>query len=396
MNNSIKRVLKELAHFVERENQRSLAEGKSNFRPCGKRILLMAIVVMMTVVSAMAQKIEVVDADGNGIPLVTVMTEDGMYIGKTDLNGVLADVKGAQKVGLSHVAYKSQMVTVASLAEGRVTMEDADFGLDEIVVKPKPYIYVEYYVRGFRYIGDSLRAYGAGIIPVAYDIKKDYDPKTRFISSMGVFANKAPEWHWAEIELKAKEMCKRNKGSMTEKWVMNEKAKEVYGLSVTKDGDNRWRVENPKGKVGQIVHDGGRTYTTLDAGRMQRYQDENQGNKSLMKKRQEKDYAYEYATIYRLPVEDDGDIPDLARLVMATHHWEHNSDKGRERDIYYSYVVTHSYVDEAEFKARSKELNQGYQNGMTLEELQAYERQHNIPALDATQLKAIEALKKHH
>ena len=127
---------------------------------------------------------------------------------------------------------------------------------------------------------------------------------------------------------------------------------------------------------------------------MQRYQDERQGNESLKRKRQEKDYAYEYADIYRLPDEDEDDIPDLARLEMAMHHWELNSGKGRQRDIYYVYVVTHSYVDEAEFKARSKELNQGHSSDMTLEELLAYERQHNIPALDATQLRAIEALKK--
>ena len=384
-----------------------------------KKFFQMVAVAMMTAMSAQAQKIEVVDADGNGIPLVSVTTEDGVYIGKTDLNGVLADVKGAQKVGLSHVAYKPQLVTVASLAEGRVTMEDADFGLDEIVVKPKPYILVEYYYRGFRYIGDSLRAYGAGIMPVAYEISKKYKPKTRNVSSSGTFANKAVMWHASEIDLKANQIAKHVVHQMTEKWMLRDTVQQVYGLTVTKDsasrvqnragsdsaevqpvlaegkdGTNRWRVDNPKGKVGQIVHDGGRTYTTLDAARMQRYQDEKQGNKSLMKKREEKDYAYEYADIYRLPNEDEGDIPDLARLEMAMHHWELNSSKGRQRDIYYVYVVTHSYADEAEFKARSKELNQGHASDMTLEELQAYEREHNIPALDATQLKAIEALKK--
>ena len=361
-----------------------------------KKILIMVAFAMMTAICAQAQKIEVVDADGNGIPLVSVTTEDGVFIGKTDMNGVLADVKGAQKVGLSHVAFKPQLVTVASLTGGRVTMEDADFGLDDIVVKPKPFIIVEYYFRGFRYIGDSLRAYGAGIMPVAYEIRKDYKPKTRSLSSMGVFANKATMWHAVEIESRAKEMCKHNRGPMTDKWVMREKVQEVYGLTVMKDGDNRWRVENPKGKVGQIVHNGGRSYATLDAGRMQRNQDEVQGNERLMKKRQEKDYAYEYATIYRLPDDEDDGTPDLARLVMAMHHWELNSSKGRERDIYYSYVVTHYYADEAEFKARCKELNQGRQSDMTLEELQAYEREHNIPALDAAQLSAIKTLKKHY
>ena len=313
-----------------------------------KKILLMAAVAMMTAMCAQAQKIEVVDADGNGIPLVSVTTENGVYIGKTDLNGVLADVKGAQKVGLSHVAYKPQLVTIASLAEGRITMEDADFGLDEIVVMPKPYIYVEYYFRGFRYIGDSLRAYGAGIMPVAYDIKKHYEPKTRYVASKGIFANKAITWHGAEIANKTREIAKRNTKPMTQKWVMAKIVQETYGLSVAKDGLNRWRVENPKGMVGQIVHDGGLSYTTLDAALMQRYQDEMQGNDKLLKRRQETDYTYQHADVYHLPSEDDGDIPDLARLVMAMHHWEHNTDKGRERDI---------------------------------------------PALEATQLKAIEALK---
>ncbi len=369
-----------------------------------RKILLMAAVAMMTAMSSQAQKIQIVDNDGNAIPLVSVLTEDGVYIGKTDLNGVLADVKGAQKVGLSHVAYKPQMVTVASLAEGKVTMEDADLGLDEIVVKPKPYIYVEYYFRGFRYIGDSLRAYGAGIMPVAYDIKKHYEPKTRYVASKGIFANKAITWHGAEIANKTQEIAKRNKKPMTQKWVMAKVVQETYGLSVTKDsasreqngvGSKRWRVENPKGMVGQIVHDGGLSYTTLDAALMQRYQDEMEGNDKLLKRRKEADYAYQYADVYRLPSEDDGDIPDLARLVMTMYHWEHNTDKGRERDIYYVYVVSHSYVDEDEFKAHSKNLNRGHESDMTLEELQTYERQHNIPVLDAVQLKAIEALKTH-
>ena len=81
--------------------------------------------------SAQAQKIQIVDNDGNAIPLVSVMTENGNYIGTTDFDGVLNDVKGAAKVALTHVAYKPQLVTVASLQNGRVTMEDLDYGLDE-------------------------------------------------------------------------------------------------------------------------------------------------------------------------------------------------------------------------------------------------------------------------
>ena len=85
-----------------------------------KKILMMVAVTLMTAMSAMAQRIEVVDADGNGIPLVSVTTEDGVFVGKTDLNGVLADVKGAQKVGLSHVAYKPQLLFSARFCPKKV------------------------------------------------------------------------------------------------------------------------------------------------------------------------------------------------------------------------------------------------------------------------------------
>ena len=129
-----------------------------------KRILWMAAVAMMAVLGAQAQKIEVVDAEGHGIPLVSVLTEDGNLIGTTDLNGVINDVKGAAKVAVTHVAFHPQLVSIASLNNGRITMEALDYELQEIVVKPKPYIYVETYYRAYAFINDSLRFYQAGIL----------------------------------------------------------------------------------------------------------------------------------------------------------------------------------------------------------------------------------------
>ena len=45
-----------------------------------KKVLVMVAVAMMTVMGAQAQKIQVVDNDGNAIPLVSVMTEDGVHL----------------------------------------------------------------------------------------------------------------------------------------------------------------------------------------------------------------------------------------------------------------------------------------------------------------------------
>ena len=73
-------------------------------RDMKKRILVMIAAVMMTVVNISAQRLQVVDSDGQGIPLASVLTEDGIFIATTDLNGVVEDVKGAARVTVTHVA----------------------------------------------------------------------------------------------------------------------------------------------------------------------------------------------------------------------------------------------------------------------------------------------------
>ena len=48
---------------------------------------------MMVTMGAKAQKIQTVDKDGQPIPYASIIAEDGKFIGTTDLNGVLNDVK---------------------------------------------------------------------------------------------------------------------------------------------------------------------------------------------------------------------------------------------------------------------------------------------------------------
>lgn len=127
------------------------------------------------------------------------MTEDGVLIGTTGMDGVLADVKGAAKVAVTHVAYKPQLVIVASLQDGRIMMDGIDYGIDEVVVKPRPYLYVEYYFPAFSYIDDSLRVYTAGILPVSYDIQNNYKSKVRGAWAFGGAANKALTWNTQDL-----------------------------------------------------------------------------------------------------------------------------------------------------------------------------------------------------
>lgn len=357
--------------------------------------LIMMLVLLMATISTEAQKIEVVNAEGHAIPLVSVLTQDGILIGTTNMNGELADVKGHAKVALTHVAYKPQLVTIGQTSN-RFTMEDIDYGLAEVVVSPKPYVFKEYYYRAFRYIGDSLRAYSAGVIPAIYNIKNNYKGKTRAIWSYNTKANKSVTWHGVHMLNMAESWVKGSSGKMPEIWLMEKDAQEKYRASMVADGPNFWHVELPtKEVVGQVVHTGGQSLATLDGARMQMYSNEVHGETKKLNERQKRDYAYQYASVFKLSNEADGDIPDLFRHTMTMHHWEYDSDKGRIIDIIYIYSTDNGYTDETQFKARSKELNKGGAGVyMSFEALSDYAARHNIPALDPAQLQAIEALKK--
>ena len=339
---------------------------------------------------AEAQRIEVVDSDGNGIHLVTVLTEDGNMIGTTSLEGVIADVKGAEKVVLTHVAFKSKLVDVSSLQDGKVTMEDLDYNLAEIVVKPKPLIYVETYYRGYAFANDSLRYYLAGIMPNAYDIEKKKVKSGRYMESHGEFSLStgiAITWGARAQEFKAGKIHK----SAAIDILKGGKSCEKYFVTLTDEGGGRQRVSNPEGVVGFIETEGNEVHTALDAGKMQMYRNKALGQDKLLKAREEREYDYEFNEIFTL--DEDGNST-VADLMMSSDHWEWNGSKGRMKFIIETYATEHGYIDAKEFKAKKNELKKTYTWKMKLDELEAYATSHGIPALTPSLRKAIEKLPK--
>lgn len=355
-----------------------------------KKLLTTALVVIATI-STWAQKVTTVDTDGNIIPLVSIMTEKGVLIGTTDIHGILADVKGAKNVAVSHVAFKPQTVNVASLKDGRIVMEEVDYNLTEVVVKPKPYLYMEYYFRAFSYIEDSLRVYAAGIIPVIYDIHDNYKGKTRALWSYGGAANKALGWNVQSLEILAGKGVKTTTMPIETAVRKSEKFKDYYKVTAEKQGDRQWIVKNPEGILGHYHYDNGLYRATLDGGKMQIYANKVNGENRMAKLREEKDYDYQYTEVYKL---DENGRVLRENQVMELHHWSHDSKKGRQITIIYLYLADKGYMEEEEFKARSKELNKGYAGDMPLKELAAYEQAHNIPSLSPTQIATIQELKK--
>ena len=355
------------------------------------RLLCLAAILFMAATSVKAQKITIVDTDGNVIPLASVMTENGVMIGTTDLHGVLADVKGAKTVAVSHVAFKPQTVSVASLQDGRIVMEEVDYSLAEVVAKPKPYLYMEYYFRAFSYIEDSLRVYAAGILPVIHEIQNKYKGKTRALWSYGGAANKALGWNVQSLEFMAEKGAKQAATPIMLAAQKNSRFIDYYKTSVEQQDDEHWVIKNPEGVVGHFHLDDGLYRGTIDGSKMQIFANKANGEKRMAQRREEKDYDYQYTEVFKL--DEDGKVRN-GNLIMELSHWAHDTKKGRKITIIYLYAADKGYMDEEEFKARSKELNKGYAGDMSLQELAAYEQAHNIPALLPAQQETINALKK--
>ena len=355
------------------------------------RLLCLAAILFMAATSVKAQKITIVDTDGNVIPLASVMTENGVMIGTTDLHGVLADVKGAKTVAVSHVAFKPQTVSVASLQDGIIVMEEVDYSLAEVVAKPKPYLYMEYYFRAFSYIEDSLRVYAAGILPVIHEIQNKYKGKTRALWSYGGAANKALGWNVQSLEFMAEKGAKQAATPIMLAAQKNSRFIDYYKTSVEQQDDEHWVIKNPEGVVGHFHLDDGLYRGTIDGSKMQIYANKANGEKRMAQRREEKDYDYQYTEVFKL--DEDGKVRN-GNLIMELSHWAHDTKKGRKITIIYLYAADKGYMDEEEFKARSKELNKGYAGDMSLQELAAYEQAHNIPALLPAQQETINALKK--
>lgn len=351
---------------------------------------LFLIAALMVAVGIKAQKITVVDNEGNGIHMVTVLYEDGNMIGTTDLSGTLLDVKGAAKVLIKHVAYKSKLVDMSALQAGKVTMEDLDYNLAEIVVKPKPLIYVETYYRVYGFANDSLRYYLAGIMPNAYDVEKKKAKYGSYMQSYGDFGisrGATITWGARTQTLKPGEI--HNSGALG--LVKSGKRRDYDFVTLTEEGKGRLKVSNPEGTVGFIETDKDEIRMTIDAAKIQMYRNKALGQDWQLKGREKAEYDYQYSEIFNL--DDDGDAT-IADFVMSSHHWEWNGSKGRMKFIIETYATEHAYIDAKDFKEKKKELKKKYVAPMKLDALEAYATSHGIPALTPTIRRAIEVLKK--
>ena len=359
-----------------------------------KKSLFLVVVAMMTAMIAKAQKIQTVDKDGQSVPYVTVTDEEGKFIGTTDLDGVLNDVKGAEVVSVTHVAYKSKKVKVGQ--GGRIILEDADFDLPEITITKKPLVYVQTYYR-LVYQNDDpempIYYYRAGVLNNSYDkkTKKGSTDEDHFSAcNIGIFKTALN----TVLNAHVKKIANLRKGKV-ETGMKN--AYKAIELSFVPDGPGKQRITDKFGTVGSVTdnHEKGERRYSYNSHLLSQHLIQVTGSdkkKAKADKREERKQNRKNLdfTVYHIDENGNYEPEDFVMLQQATS-FDDGESKGHVNIVMQVFSVDRAYVTKDELKQIKKEnkMKMNYQN------LLEFERIHKIPALsDQFQKRIKEIVKK--
>lgn len=352
---------------------------------------LLCLAACLIAIGAKAQKIEVVDTDGNGIPYASILTPDADYIGVTNLEGILSDAKGAKDITVSHVAFKTKRVKLDG-KDVRITLEEADFSLEEITVEPKPFIYVQTYYRLYIHNEeDGIIYYRAGLTDNCYDPKKKVvTAKTSHISKakmaiikaiVGMLGSALDELSQIKAEKVEDRILKKGK---------------PMGMTITDVAPGKKRIDDKWGTLGYITDDkdSGLRRFSYDFHKLFMHYMEAKGmDKELAKKkkrdekkknRTETDYS-----VYQIDENGNYGPEDFVMMEDLTNYdVEEDGKTVHSINGMQVYTIERAYVTKEELKLRKKQNKMK----MTLQNIKQFEQQHNIPPLPASVQKAIDGL----
>ena len=351
----------------------------------------MVVAAIMATMSAQAQQLKTVDKDGQPVPYASIANEDGNFIGTTNLDGIIADVKGAEVVSITHVAYQPKKVRVGQ--GGVVTLDDADFDLPEITVTKKPLVYVQTYYR-MLYVDDDpdmpICYYRTGVLNNSYDrktMKPNVDEDHLSVCNMGLFKTM--------LNTVLNPVVKRLTGLKTGKVEdrMKRNYKEV-GLTFTPNGPGKQIITDKFGTVGTVTDNESERRYSYDLHKLGNHMVQVTGSdkkKAKVEKRneQKKNREDHDFIVYRFDEQGNYAPEDY---VMSQNATSYESGKyGYHVNILLQVFVTdRAYVTKDELKQIKKENKMK----MTYKNLSEFERVHKIPALSETFQKRIKEIMK--
>lgn len=347
------------------------------------RQLITVMLMLAAMLPASAQRIQTVDENGEPVPYVSVLTTDAQLIGITDFNGVIDDVKGADIITVSHVAYKPNLYKVNGKS-GRITLVEADFGLPEVTVTRKPMVYSQTYYRMYVY-EDSLGIiyYRSGLTDNSYDrTKKKLSADTRHTSKAikGIVKTLLNMIIGKEIDRNS-----RLKMQKIENMIINRN--KIIGAKLVQEGPDKKRITSNKGTTLGYVTDNRETglrrisYEPTTASRQRL---EAEGKTKELAKRKKNDMEMgdrkmeSYYFVYR--IDDDG---NYSPEDMMMHQYITSWDKEKDGRTSHRIIAVEVYNTDRAYvtKDELKQLKKDNRMNMTYDNIRQFEKTHKIPAL---------------
>ena len=360
-----------------------------------KKLLVFSFLLISSVVSMKAQRVQVVDTDGLPIAAVCVTNEKGALVGSTDNDGWLGDAKGIKHLYLSHVAFRDMDVNLDTIPSLCVVMQDENFQLAELEVKPKELLYVQTYYRCVYVCDEGPLYFRAGVVDNTYEIaKKKISAKTRSVSKgqNGLLRFLLSTLAGGYVDEYARiDTVTRYKKIMKDV----EKGK----LFITEEPSGRRVISDTISVLGYIDDDlqAGTRTTNFDKWA---YRDHVEATEAAAKeaktgkkqKQKEEKYSDENNSNYEVyNIDENGQsrIDDLVmRQILVSGHF-----KRTDQDyiiLLETYTIGRDYIDKKEFKQTRKEN----EVEMDINELRRLEQNHHIPPLTPNLKAAVDELFK--
>ena len=352
------------------------------------RKLLALLFTALVAIVATAQRIQVVDTDGLPIGAVCVTNENGALVGTTDNEGWLANTKGQKHLYFSHVAFKAMDVNLDTIPSGCVVMQDANFQLSELEVKPKELLYVQTYFRCIYVCDEGPIYFRAGVVDNTYEIaKQKVSAKTRSVSR-----GKNGLYRFIISTLVGRYIDQWARIDTMPDYKNIEKHADKGRLTITQEPSGRRVVSDSISVLGYIDENRqtGQRTTNFDIWAFVDHRKEAEEEAKLRAKGKEKKVKKEkhtsdkrsYYEVYNMNEDGKSRIDDLVmKQAMVSGTFE-----DMEMDyiiLFETFTIGRDYIDKKEFKQTRKEN----EVEMDINELRRLEQNHHIPPL-ASNLKA--------
>ncbi len=354
---------------------------------CRALCVLVAIVVAMTV-QVQAQRLQVVDSEGEPVAFVCATTQAGVLIGTTDINGWLSDTKGNRTVYLSHTAFEPLAVDMSTVVNDRVVLKDVTYDLPDVEVKPKELAYVQTYYRLIYFDDEGPLYFRGGVIDNTYEFAtKKTSSKTRSLSKgeNGLLRFLISTIAGRYID----KLGQVSENSRHKQLLAMEKEGKI---TITGDSATRQIVADSISTLGYIDTDANAGVRTTSFNIWAYYDHEKKAKEEAKEARdlakgkkikkkdnkqaEDKEREETFYEVYRIDEDGRSRVDDFVMRQFQVGSKKRSGD-GRFMIFMQAYATDRNYVDKKEYKQLRKENKVD----MSIEELRRFEQSHKIPPL---------------